>query len=190
MEFRLLGPLDVVDQDRSLELGGRRQRALLAVLLLHANDVVSTERLIDQLWGESPPPTGAKGVQVYVSRLRKQLGDGRLVTRAPGYVLRVDPSELDLACFERLVAQARDADSASAARMLGEALALWRGPPLADLAYEPFAQAEIARLAELRLAALEQRLGRSSPPAVTPSSSASSRRWCESTPCASACAAS
>ena len=158
MEFRLLGPLEVVERDRPLVLGGRKQRSLLAVLLLHANDVVSTERLIDELWGESPPATVAKSVQVYVSRLRKQLGDGRLLTRTPGYVLRVDPSELDVACFERLVAEAGSADPETAAQKLREALALWRGPPLADLAYEPFAQAESARLGELRLAALEQRI--------------------------------
>jgi DNA-binding SARP family transcriptional activator len=158
MEFRLLGPLEVVEQGRSLTLGGVKQRGVLALLLLHANEVVATERLIDELWGESPPATVVKSIQVYVSRLRKQLGDGRLETRAPGYVLHVDPSELDLARFERLVAEARGAGPVSAAQMLREALALWRGAPIADLAYEPFAQPEIARLEELRLAALEQRL--------------------------------
>ena len=158
MDFRLLGPLEVAEHDRLLALGGRKQRCLLAVLLLHANDVVSTERLIDELWGESPPATVAKSVQVYVSRLRKQLGDGRLLTRTPGYVLRVDPSELDVARFERLVAEAGGADLTRAAEKLRVALALWRGPPLADLAYEPFVEAESARLGELRLAALEQRI--------------------------------
>ena len=88
VEFRLLGPLEVADDDRPLALGGGKQRSLFALLLLHANQVVSTERLIDELWGESPPATVSKSVQVYVSRLRKQLGDGRLVTRAPGYMLR------------------------------------------------------------------------------------------------------
>src|SRR5687768_8301688 len=92
MDFRLLGPLDVVERDRSLALGAHKQRSLLALLLLHANDVVSTDQLIDELWGESPPATVGKSIQVYVSRLRKQLGSGRLVTRPPGYVLRVDPS--------------------------------------------------------------------------------------------------
>lgn len=116
------------------------------------------ERLIDELWGESPPATVAKSVQVYVSRLRKQLSDGRLLTRTPGYLLQVDPTELDVARFERLVAEAGSADADTAAQKLREALALWRGPPLADLAYEPFAQAESARLGELRLAALEQRI--------------------------------
>ena len=107
MDFRLLGPLEVAEHDRSVVLGGVKQRALLAVLLLHANDVVSTEQLVDEVWGESPPATVAKSIQVYVSRLRKQLGDGRLVTRTPGYVLQVDPSELDLACFEPPLHEAR-----------------------------------------------------------------------------------
>ena len=158
MDFRLLGPLEVAAGKRPLALGGRKQRSLLAVLLLHANDVVSTERLIDELWGESPPRTVAKSIQVYVSRLRKQLGEGRLVTRTPGYVLHVEPSELDVARFERLVADAQGSDPKTASDRLREALALWRGPPLADLAYEHFAQAPIGRLQELYLAALEQRI--------------------------------
>jgi DNA-binding SARP family transcriptional activator len=158
MKFRLLGPLEVAEQDRLLALGGRKQRSLLAVLLLQANEVVSTERLIDELWGESPPSTVGKSVQVYVSRLRKQLGGDRLITRAPGYLLRVDPSELDVACFERLLAEARRLDPEPAAERLRKALDLWRGPALADLSYEPFAQSSIARLGELRLVALEQRI--------------------------------
>jgi DNA-binding SARP family transcriptional activator/RecA/RadA recombinase len=159
MRFRLLGPLEVVDDgDRSLALGGRKQRSVLAVLLLHANDVVATERLVDEVWGDSPPATVAKSIQVYISRMRKELGDGRLVTRPPGYALHVEPSELDLACFQALVAQAADADPATAAARLREALALWRGPALADLAYEPFAQTHAAQLEELRFSALEQRI--------------------------------
>ena len=159
MQFRLLGPLEVVDDgDRSLALGGRKQRSVLAVLLLHANDVVATERLVDEVWGDAPPATVAKSIQVYVSRMRKELGDGRLVTRPPGYALHVEPSELDLACFQALVAQAAGADPATAAAKLREALALWRGPALADLAYEPFAQAHAAQLEELRFSALEQRI--------------------------------
>jgi DNA-binding SARP family transcriptional activator len=157
MEFRLLGPLEVVEGDRVLALGGRKQRSLLAVLLLHANEVVSSDRLIAELWGERPPTTVAKSIQVYVSRLRRELGDGRLTTRTPGYVLQIEPSELDLARFERLVAEARQSEPRGAADKLRAALALWRGPPLADLAYEPFAQTEIARLEEMRLAALEAR---------------------------------
>jgi DNA-binding SARP family transcriptional activator len=158
MDFRLLGPLEVLEHDRLLALGGGRQRSLLAVLLLHANEVVSNDRLIDALWGQSPPPTAAKTVQVYVSRLRKELGDGRLVTRAPGYLLTVERSELDLRRFEQLLGEARAAEPAGAADLLRRALALWRGPALADLAYEAFVQNEIARLEELRWAALEQRI--------------------------------
>ena len=158
MEFRLLGPLEVADRDRSVALGGIKQRSLLAILMLHANEVLSTDRLIADLWGDKPPATASKSIQIYVSRLRKELGPDRLGTRAPGYVLHVDPSELDLARFEQLFAQAARADPASAAQKLRQPLALWRGQPLADLAYEPFLQTEIARLEDLRLAALEQRI--------------------------------
>jgi DNA-binding SARP family transcriptional activator len=158
MDFRLLGPLEVVERDRPLALGGVKQRSLLAILLLQANALVSTDRLIDQMWGATPPATCAKSVQVYVSRLRKQLGNRRLVTHAPGYMLHVEPSELDLARFEQLADEARRTDPQRAARKLRDALALWRGSPLADLAYEPFAQTEIARLEELRMAVLEQRI--------------------------------
>ena len=158
MDFRLLGPLEVAGDEGSLTLGGIKQRSLLAMLLLHANQVVSTDRLIDALWGASPPFTCGKSIQVYVSRLRKAIGDNRLVTHAPGYVLYVDPAELDLARFEQLVAEARRASPETASGKLSEALALWRGPPLGDLAYEQFAQAEIARLEEMRLGAVELRL--------------------------------
>ncbi|MFL5857883.1 MAG: BTAD domain-containing putative transcriptional regulator, partial [Solirubrobacteraceae bacterium] len=158
MEFRLLGPFEVVEHDRLLELGGRKQRSLLAVLLLHANEVVSTDRLIDELWAQTPPRTAAKSIQLYVWRLRKELGEGRIATRAPGYMLRVEPSELDLARFEQLLVEARRTDPKSAAEKVHRALALWRGPPLGDFAYEPFARGQIARLEELRWAALEQRI--------------------------------
>jgi DNA-binding SARP family transcriptional activator len=151
MEFRILGPLEVLDGDRPVPLGGPRQRALLAILLTRANEVVSTERLIDELWGEQPPRAAANTVQYYVSQLRKTLGADRIVTRPPGYLIRIEPRELDLERFEQLVQQGRPDD-------LSEALGLWRGPALADLAYEAFAQAEIARLEEVRLAALEQRI--------------------------------
>jgi len=158
MDFRVLGPLEVGGDTGSVELGGVKQRSLLAMLLLHAGEVVSTDRLVDALWGASPPLTSAKTIQVYVSRLRKALPDDRLVTRSPGYVLYVESEELDLARFEELVGEARGAPPETASAKLAEALALWRGPPLADLAYEVFAQAEIARLEELRLAAVEQRV--------------------------------
>jgi DNA-binding SARP family transcriptional activator len=158
MDFRVLGPLEVGGDRGTLDLGGVKQRSVLAMLLLHANEVVSTDRLVDALWGASPPLRSGKSIQVYVSRLRKELPDDRLVTRAPGYALYLDHGELDLARFEQLVADARDAPPATASSKLSEALALWRGPPLADLAYEQFAQAEIARLEEMRLTALERRL--------------------------------
>ena len=163
MEFRILGPLEVLEGDRSLALGGSRQRALLAVLLLHANETLSTDALLDELWSQRPPATAAKTVQVHVSRLRKALAvDGRtgpIVTRDHGYRLEADPEQIDARRFERLVAEARgDLDAGEprrAAATLEEARALWRGPPLADLAYEAFAQSEIARLADLRVAATE-----------------------------------
>jgi DNA-binding SARP family transcriptional activator len=159
MDFRLLGPLEVVsERGEPLALGGVKQRSLLAVLLLHANELVSTDVLIDRLWGAAPPAGAAKTVQVYVSRVRKLLDRGRLVTHGRGYVMRVEPSELDLARFEALADEARRASPDYASEKLREALGLWRGPALADLAYEPFAQVEVARLEEMRLAVLEQRI--------------------------------
>src|SRR5207247_298007 len=156
MEFRILGPLEVADAGRLLALGGVSQRALLALLLLHANEVVSTDRLIDELWVDGPPASGGTALQVRVSQLRKALGPAaeRLETTPPGYVLRVGRDELDLERFSRLVEEADAAEPAVAAERLGEALALWRGPPLADLAYESFARAAIGRIEELWLVAL------------------------------------
>jgi DNA-binding SARP family transcriptional activator len=148
MEFRILGPLEVLSDGRALDLGGQKQRALLAVLLLHPNEVVSSERLIEALWEEEPPETAQKALHVYVSQLRKLLGKERLETRTPGYLLRTERDELDLARFRRL----RDEGK------LHEALSVWRGPPLGDLAYEGFAQPAIARLEEIRLACLEERI--------------------------------
>jgi YVTN family beta-propeller protein len=150
VEFRILGPFEVWSNRERLVLGRGRQKALLALLLLHANRVVSRERLIDELWGENPPATAGAALQNYVSRLRRLLGDGRLETQAPGYRLRVAPEELDSARFERHVNDER----------FEEALALWRGPALADFASEPFAQPEAARLEELRMRALEERIER------------------------------
>ena len=158
MEFRILGPMEVTDREHVLALGGLKQRLLLAVLLLRRNEVVSPDQLRAELWGERPPATAAKSIQVYVSRLRKELGPDKLVTRAPGYVLRVEDSELDAAQFDRLLAEARTADPTRAADQLRTALALWRGPALADLAYEAGVQADIQRLDELRLTALEERI--------------------------------
>jgi DNA-binding SARP family transcriptional activator/tetratricopeptide (TPR) repeat protein len=158
MEFKILGPLEVCDEARALPLGGAKQRVLLAILLLHANEVVSAERLLDDLWGERQPTSGTKALHVYVSQLRKVVGDDRVLTRAPGYVLRLDPDELDLTRFQRLREEARTAEPHEAGTILREAISLWRGAPLADFAYESFAQAEIARLEELRTSALEQRI--------------------------------
>jgi predicted ATPase/class 3 adenylate cyclase len=157
-EFRVLGPVEVVGSEGTIPLRGQQQRALLAILLLHANEVVANERLVDDLYGDQPPRTATASVQNAVSQLRKQLDEGVLVTRPPGYVLRVDPEQLDLTRFERLVRDARAADPAERSRKLREALALWRGPPLADVAYEAFAQAEVQRLEEFRVATLEERI--------------------------------
>jgi DNA-binding SARP family transcriptional activator len=162
MEFLILGPLEVREGGRSLPLGGPRQRALLALLLLHANAVVSSDRLLDELWGEEAPESGAAALRVRVSQLRKLLPGDVLQTRPSGYLLRVDPDQLDLDRFERLAEGGRRAleegDAAGASGLLGDALVLWRGPALADLSYEDFAQPAIARLEELRLAAHELRI--------------------------------
>ena len=156
MEFRILGPLEVRDGERVLPLGGVKRRAVLAVLLLDANRVVSVEGLVDRVWGDSPPPSALASLQNHLGRLRRELGD-RLVRRPPGYLLRVADGERDLDRFQRLVDDARGAEPAVAAERLAEALALWRGPPLADLAGEPAAGAA-APLEDLRLAALEERI--------------------------------
>jgi len=171
MEFRILGPLEVADgEGRPVSIGGGRPRALLADLLLHANEVVSTDRLVDDLWGETPPETAAKALQGYVSHLRKALQPSRgapspddlLLTRAHGYLLRVDPGRLDAHRFQELAAEGHGAlvegRPAEAATVLREALSLWRGPALSDFAYEAFAQSEIARLEELLVGVLEDRV--------------------------------
>jgi DNA-binding SARP family transcriptional activator len=160
MQFRILGPLEVADGDSLLPLAGTKQRTLLALLLLSANEAVSSDRLIEGLWGERSPESGRTALQVRVSQLRKTLGHaGELVlTRAPGYLLQLDRDQLDLHRFERLVDEADTAEPALAAAKLRQALALWRGPALADLSYEAFAQPAIRRLEELHLAALEKRI--------------------------------
>jgi DNA-binding SARP family transcriptional activator len=169
LDFRVLGPLQVAANDTSLPLGGAKQRAVLAVLLLHANEVVPADRLIDQLWGESPPESAANMLQGYVSHLRKTLEPGRargehelLVSRPPGYVLRIGRDQLDAARFRRLKDEGErlldEGDPRAAAERFRAALALWRGPALADVAYESFAQPGIARLEEARLVALEERI--------------------------------
>ena len=160
MEFRILGPLEVADGAAVVPLAGVKQRALLALLLLSANQVVSSDRLIDELWPGQGPESARAALQVRVSQLRKALGDGgaAIITRPPGYLVRVGRDELDLHRFERLVGEADEAEPSGAAAKLREALALWQGPPLADIAYEPFAQHAIRRLEELHVAAFEKRI--------------------------------
>jgi YVTN family beta-propeller protein len=163
MEFRILGALEVrEDGTRPIPLGAGKQRAALAILLLHANEVVTTERLIDELWGESPPKAARKALHVYVARLRKALGSERIRTHGPGYLVELAPGELDLHRFEHLVQAGRElragGDPAGAAVALREALALWKGQPLADLSLEPFVQTEVPRLEEQRLEAVEERI--------------------------------
>jgi DNA-binding SARP family transcriptional activator len=165
MEFLILGPVEARDERRAVRLGGSKQRALLAILLLRAGEVVSTDRLIQGLWGEDPPSTAPKMVQVFVSRLRSSLEEGGaqrvLFTQPPGYVLHIEPDQLDVARFESLAASARaviDSDPGTASSTLRQALDLWHGAPLADVALEPFAAAAIVRLDELHLSALEDRV--------------------------------
>jgi predicted ATPase/DNA-binding SARP family transcriptional activator len=157
VEYRILGPLEVEGNNGPLRLGERKQRALLALLLLNANRVVSRERLIDLLWDERPPASAVTKLQGHVSGLRKVLPASALVTRAPGYLLEVEPEAIDMHRFERLVRDAGQTDPGRAAELLRGALALWRGPPLAEFA-ESFARVESRRLDDARLAALEARI--------------------------------
>ncbi len=155
----MLGPFEVVADGRPLSLGGPRQRSLLAILLLRRGEVVPSDQLIDELWNERPPATAAKTLQGHVSHLRKLLGPNVLITRNGGYLVDVPPEQVDAERFAALVADARAARDPPAAReLLGQALGLWRGAPLSDLAYEPFAQGAIARLEAAHLDALEDRL--------------------------------
>ena len=167
MEFHILGPVEVVHEGRSLALGGSRERAVLALLLLSANRVVSAERLAADLWDDAPPDGGVQSLRVFVSRLRKALRDGGigdeiLVTKSPGYMARIEPVALDAACFEALVVEGREragrGDHEGAAGAFRQALGLWRGPALSDVAGAPLARAEAARFDEVRLVALEERI--------------------------------
>jgi DNA-binding SARP family transcriptional activator len=155
LDFRILGPLEVARDGEPVPVTGRNQRSLLTLLLLRANEVVSAERLVNEIWGERPPKTATTSLQNAVSQLRKLLGADVLVTRAPGYVLAIPPEQLDLGRFERLLREARQSNAADRARLMREALGLWRGPALADSELESFAAAEAQRLEELRLAATE-----------------------------------
>ena len=166
LEFGILGPLEVRNGAVRVPVGGPRQRALLSLLLCNANRVVSRDRLLDELLGGQPADSAERLLRVQVSRLRKALavdGDGpRLIARPPGYLLRVEECELDLHEFERLLSAGREAlqrgDPERASRILREAESLWRGRPLADLEFEPFARLEVERLEELRLGAVEERI--------------------------------
>src|SRR5215475_14296392 len=162
MDFRILGPLEVARDGAPLALGAAQQRAVLAVLVLHRGEVVSTDRLDNELWGERPPAAAAKTVQVYVSQLRKALGAGVILTQGRGYRLAATPGQVDAARFEELAGEGRRAlaagDAARARERLCAGLGLWRGEPLAEFTYERFAQSDIARLREARLAAAEDRI--------------------------------
>src|SRR5829696_5720364 len=155
LEFRVLGPLEVREEGQPIEFGRQKQRALLALLLLRRGEVVSTDALVEGLWGEDPPRTARAALQNYVSQLRAALGPGTVVSQTGGYALEAGPEQFDLSRFERLLAEGRNAPVAERERMLQEALALWRGPPLAGLEFEPFAAAECLRLEELRAGAVE-----------------------------------
>ena len=165
MEFRILGPLEVVEDGNRVALGTLKERLVLGVLLLHANEFVSRERLIDDLWGEAPPPTARKAVNVYLSKLRKTLGragDDPIATADGGYRLHVEPDAVDASRVQRLVASAREhvaqGELETAAERFREALSLWRGPTLAGLQLESRGRDEVAQLDELRLAALMDRI--------------------------------
>ena len=150
VEFRILGPLEVVTEGRVVRLDAAKPRALLAILLLHANEPVPRDRLIEELWAGRPPSSAAKVLQTYVSQLRRAFGRDVIRTVSSAYELRADAGSFDLLRFEQLVGSARAAGPAEANGMLREALSLWRGQPLAEFAYEPWAQPEIGRLEELR----------------------------------------
>jgi DNA-binding SARP family transcriptional activator len=158
LEVRILGPLEVWDGKKPLQLGGQRQRAVLALLAVHAGEVVPSERLITHLWGESPPPTAPTALQNAVSQLRKALGAEAVETRPPGYSLGAGRDAVDSHRFESLLREARKAEPAQRVDLIRQALELWKGPALSDFPYESFAQNEAARLEELRLTAVEERI--------------------------------
>jgi DNA-binding SARP family transcriptional activator/ABC-type transport system substrate-binding protein len=162
VQFEVLGPFRVISQGEEVSLGGTKQRALLAILVLAANARVSRDRLIEGLWGEEPPPSAEHTLDGYISRLRKAVGGHRIDRVSSGYRLRAEAEELDLQVFEGLARQGRDflsdGDFGKAASLLTASLALWRGPALADLLDEPFAATAAGELEELRLAIVEERI--------------------------------
>ncbi len=157
VEFAILGPLEAREGGEPISLGGPKQRALLAMLLLEGGRVVPIDRLVDALWEGNPPPTAVPSLQNFVAQLRKALGADAIETRAPGYLVRVTPEQLDVARLRRLVDEARANEPVRRAELLDEAVRLWRGEPLAEFRYEAFAREEIARLEEFQLALLEER---------------------------------
>src|SRR5947209_6068562 len=161
MDVRLLGPFEVWEGDRRLSIGGGKQLALLVLLVLNRNEVVSTDRIVEALWDGRPPPTASKNVQIYVSQLRKMLGEDAIVTRSGGYSVNLPPDAVDAARLEESLARGREllanGDNTAAAGTLRKGLSLWRGSPLVDVAYADFAQAEINRLEELHNSAVEER---------------------------------
>jgi WD40 repeat protein/DNA-binding SARP family transcriptional activator len=161
MRFQILGPLEVARERAPVPLGGPKQRAVLAHLIVRANQVVTADELIDRVWGDEPPESARNVLQTYISHLRGALGSDRVEGRTPGYVLHLEPGELDAMLFEDLVREARRANGQSdrSASLLREALELWRGPAFADLAAEESLAGEIARLNDLHLQALEERIG-------------------------------
>jgi DNA-binding SARP family transcriptional activator len=158
LEYRILGSLDVIGDQGPVALGGTKQRALLAILVINAGRVVPTDTLVDQLWGERPPRTAVTSLQNFLSQLRKLLGPETVVTKSPGYLLQVERDRVDAFRFEQMLDHARSLEPTERSRRLSEALALWRGSPLADFTFEPFAQAEIRRLEGLQASALEDRI--------------------------------
>ena len=161
MEFRLLGPLEVVDRDGPLPIGGPKQRTVLALLALNADRVVTVDRLIDALWGYEPPETARNTLQTYVRHLRKAIGAARIEHRSAGYLLRTESGEVDLLVFEALAEKARGlvpTDPSGAVQAFKDAIDLWRGPALDDLAAQPSLGPDIARLQEERMAVVEERI--------------------------------
>jgi DNA-binding SARP family transcriptional activator len=157
VDFAILGPLEARESGQPIQLGGPKQRALLTMLLLEAGRVVSLDHLVEGLWAEGPPATAVASLQNFVAQLRKALGPDAIETRPPGYLIRLEPEQLDVARMRTLVDEARASEPVRRAALLDQALALWRGEPLAEFRYEAFAREEIARLEEFRLALLEER---------------------------------